>query len=103
MNYNGLSGVTQMLSDSGNCGAKNIQFLAECFGTEKMWFKVKWSPVEITTSTVMPSVMTTDNERASIKTLFTQITDLPDDVLLIILLRLDPKDMISFESSCSRM
>ena len=82
-----------VLSDSGNVGAKNIQFLAECFGTEKMWFKVKWSPVEITTSTVMPSVMTTDNERAS-KTLHTKITDLPDDVLLIILLRLEPRDMI---------
>jgi len=91
-----------VLSDSGNVGAKNIQFLAECFGTEKMWFKVKWSPVEITTSTVMPSVMTTDNERAS-KTLHTKITDLPDDVLLIILLRLEPRDMISLESSCSRM
>ena len=33
----------------------------------------------------------------------TKLTDLPDEVLLVILLLLSPRDLISLESSCRRM
>jgi len=51
--------------------------------------------VKFTSSNTSSSLSSSSNQ--------TVVTDLPDDVLLIILLMLPPKDLISLESSCSRM
>jgi len=81
-----------------------------------MWFKVKWSTVDMSTA-VVPSLscdpsklekyvkFTSSNTSSSLSSSSNQtvVTDLPDDVLLIILLMLPPKDLISLESSCTRM
>lgn len=79
----------------------------------KMWFKVKWSTVDMNTAvvpslscdpgklekyvkfTTSPSFLTSSNQ--------TKLTDLPDDVLLMLFQMLPPKDLICLESSCSRM
>ena len=70
----------------------------------KMWFKVKWSTVDMNTAvvpslscdpgklekyvkfTTSPSFLTSSNQ--------TKLTDLPDDVLLMLFLMLPPKDLI---------
>jgi len=79
----------------------------------EMWFKVKWSTVDMNTAvvpslscdpgklekyvkfTTSPSFLTSSNQ--------TKLTDLPDDVLLMLFQMLPPKDLICLESSCSRM
>ena len=78
-----------------------------------MWFKVKWSTVDMSTA-VVPSLScdpsklekyvkftssnTSSNTSSSLSSSSNQtvVTDLPDDVLLIILLMLPPKDLIRY-------
>jgi len=98
-----------VLCDSDSAGtsisSKNIQFLLEPRNSSsKMWFKVKWSPVEINTEARVSSLSAEFDKTMKMPSNFqTKITDIPDDVLLMIFLMLPPKDLISLESSCRRM
>jgi len=79
-----------------------------------MWFKVKWSSVDMSSTDVAPALSRTEPQERYSKLSAgsslhhhshsqTNIIDLPDDVLLMIFLILPPKDLISLESSCSRL
>ena len=75
-----------------------------------MWFKVKWSTVDMNTAvvpslscdpgkldkyvkfTTSPSFLTSSNQ--------TKLTDLPDDVLLMLFSILPPKDLIWYILIC---
>ena len=87
-----LLGTTYSAGTSG----KNIQFLLEPrVGSSKMWFKVKWSPVEINTEARVSSLSAEFDKTIKMPSNFqTKITDIPDDVLLMIFLMLPPKDLI---------
>lgn len=77
---------------------KNIQFLTEYFGPDKkMWFKVKWSSVDVNAANMSPSL--SDKEKRLMKQdsiIQTKIIDLPDDVLLILFKLLSPRDLIRY-------
>ena len=68
-----------------------------------MWFKVKWSSVDMSSTEVAPALSREPQERYSKLSAGcslhhshsqTNIIDLPDDVLLMIFLILPPKDLI---------
>jgi len=92
-----------VLCDSDSAGtsisSKNIQFLLEPRNrSSKMWFKVKWSPVEINTEARVSSLSAEFDKTMKMPSNFqTKITDIPDDVLLMIFLMLLPKDLIRLQ------
>ena len=92
-----------VLCDSDSAGtsisSKNIQFLLEPRNSSsKMWFKVKWSPVEINTEARVSSLSAEFDKTMKMPSNFqTKITDIPDDVLLMIFLMLPPKDLIRYK------
>ena len=70
-----------------------------------MWFKVKWSSVDMSSTDVAPALSRTEPQERYSKLSAgsslhhhshsqTNIIDLPDDVLLMIFLILPPKDLI---------
>ena len=87
-------------SDSAGTSNKDIQFLLEPrVGSRKMWFKVKWSPVEINTEARVSSLSAEFDKTIKMASNFqTKITDIPDDVLLMIFLMLPPKDLIRLKT-----